>query len=141
MQDASVEIGFVALFVASFMAATVLPGGSEFVLIGVIHRHPDALWTAIAVATAGNTLGSLTSYALGRLLPNRVQPTVLKMLQRYGYWALLLAWLPLVGDAFAVAAGWMRLNPWLSAAALAVGKWVRYAAVAGGWAWFRTLAG
>jgi membrane protein YqaA with SNARE-associated domain len=141
MPDASVEIGFVALFVASLMAATVLPGGSELVLIGVVHRHPDALWAAIAVATAGNTLGSLTSYVLGRLLPNRLQPTVQKMLQRYGYWALLLAWLPLIGDAFAVGAGWMRLNPWLSAAALAVGKLVRYAAVGGGWAWFRTLAG
>ncbi|MCK6429058.1 MAG: DedA family protein, partial [Burkholderiaceae bacterium] len=56
-------------------------------------------------------------------------------LHRYGYWSLLFSWLPLVGDALAVAAGWLRFNPWLALALFAIGKLVRYALVAGGWSW------
>ncbi len=136
MFDFSAEAAFIALFAASFVAATVLPGGSEIALIAVIHRHPDAVWTAIAIATTGNTLGGLTSYALGRLMPNRLQHRAIAALQRYGYWALLLSWLPLLGDALALGAGWLRLNAWLVTLALAVGKFARYCVVAGGWAFF-----
>jgi membrane protein YqaA with SNARE-associated domain len=50
----------------------MFPGGSELVLIAVLHRHPDAFWTAIGIATVGNTLGAMTSYVIGRLIPNRV---------------------------------------------------------------------
>jgi membrane protein YqaA with SNARE-associated domain len=133
MFDFSAETGFVALFVASFIAATVLPGGSEFVLIAVIHKHPEAIWQAVAIATVGNTLGGLTSYWVGRLIPNRVHHKSIIYLHKYGYWA------PLIGDALSVAAGWLRLSPWISMVAFAVGKLVRYLLVAGGWAWFETL--
>jgi membrane protein YqaA with SNARE-associated domain len=139
MFDFSAESGFVALFFASFIAATVLPGGSELVLIAVIHRHPEALLSAVAVATVGNTLGGLTSYWVGRLIPNRVHHKSIIYLHKYGYWALLFSWVPLFGDALSVAAGWLRLNPWISLAALAVGKLFRYIVVAGGWAWFEAL--
>jgi membrane protein YqaA with SNARE-associated domain len=139
MFDFSAETGFVALFFASFIAATVLPGGSELVLIAVIHRHPEAIWQAVLVATVGNTLGGLTTYWVGRLIPNRVHHKSIIYLHRFGYWALLFSWVPLAGDALAVAAGWLRFNPWLSLLAFAVGKFVRYVLVAGGWAWFEAL--
>jgi membrane protein YqaA with SNARE-associated domain len=139
MFDFSAETGFVALFAASFVAAPILPCGSEVVLIGVIHQHPDLVWQAIGVATVGNTLGAVTSYWIGRLLPNRAQHRAIITLHRYGYWALLLSWLPLVGDALAVGAGWLRLNPWLTIVAFAVGKFLRYVAVGGGWAWFQSV--
>lgn len=135
MFDFSAEAGFAGLFIASFVAATVLPGGSEFVLVAVLHRHPELMWQAVGVATAGNTLGGLTSYAVGRLIPNRAQHKAIIYLHRYGYWALLFSWLPLVGDALAVAAGWLRFNPWVALALFAIGKLVRYALVAGGWSW------
>jgi membrane protein YqaA with SNARE-associated domain len=61
MFEFSAEAGFIGLFIASFVSATVLPGGSEVVLIAVIHQHPDALLHAVAVATLGNTLGGMTS--------------------------------------------------------------------------------
>jgi membrane protein YqaA with SNARE-associated domain len=138
MFDFSAEAGFAGLFIASFVAATVLPGGSEFVLIAVIHRHPDAVWQAVGVATFGNTLGGMTSYLLGRLVPNRAQHKSIIYLHRYGYWALLFSWVPLVGDALAVAAGWLRFNPWLALALFALGKLARYALVAGGWSWLAT---
>jgi membrane protein YqaA with SNARE-associated domain len=133
MFDFSAEAGFAGLFIASFAAATLLPGGSEFVLIAVVHKHPDALWQAVGVATAGNTLGAMTSYAIGRLIPNRVRHRSIIYLHRYGYWALLFSWLPLVGDALAVAAGWLRFNAWLALLLFAIGKFARYALVAGAW--------
>ncbi len=133
MFDFSAAGGLTALFFASFLAATILPGGSEAVLIGVLHEYPDSVWQAIAVATVGNTLGGMTSYWIGRLIPNKAQHKALGWLRRWGYWALLLSWLPVVGDALCLAAGWLRFNAWLSLLAFAVGKFARYLLVAGVW--------
>ena len=56
-------------------------------------------------------------------------------LQRYGEWMLLLSWVPLIGDAFCVAAGWLRINLWLTLLMLGIGKCARYLAIAAAWAW------
>lgn len=139
MLDFSAEAGFVGLFVASFISATVLPGGSEVVLVGVIHKHPDMVWQAVAVATIGNTLGGMTSYVVGRLLPNKANPRAIIWLHRYGYWALLFSWLPLIGDALCVAAGWLRFSPSVSLLLFALGKLLRYVLAAGGFAWLQAV--
>jgi len=135
MFEFSSGTGLTALFAASFLSATLLPGGSEVALVAMLHRHPDTLWPALATATVGNTLGALTSYGLGRLLPNRASPASVAAMRRYGYWALLFTWLPVVGDALAVAAGWLRMHAGLCAVLFAVGKFLRYAVVAGAWIW------
>jgi len=119
-----------ALFGSSFLAATLLPGGSEAVLFGVLKLYPEQLWPALGVATLGNTLGGMSSYLIGRLIPQKKDLRGLPVLQRYGSPALLLAWVPFVGDALCVAAGWLRLDPWLSVLFMAVGKFARYLAVA-----------
>ena len=119
-----------ALFGSSFLAATLLPGGSEAVLFGVLTLHPEQVWPALGVATLGNTLGGMSSYLIGRLVPQKKDLRGLPALQRYGSPALLLAWVPFIGDPLCVAAGWLRLNPWLSALFMAVGKLARYLAVA-----------
>ena len=67
--DPGPEGGLAGLFVASFLAATLLPGGSELVLAGLLHLHPELAWPALALATLGNTLGGMSSYLLARLLP------------------------------------------------------------------------
>ena len=139
MIDFSAEAGFIGLFIASFVSATILPGGSEIVLIAVIHSHPEALLQAVAVATAGNTLGGMTSYLLGRMIPNRADSRAVIWLHRYGYWALLLSWLPLIGDALCVAAGWLRFNPYVSLLLFTAGKLFRYLLVAGGWTWIEAV--
>jgi membrane protein YqaA with SNARE-associated domain len=131
----SEEAGYIGLFVSSFVSATLLPGGSEIVLVALVQKFPEAFWRAILVATIGNTAGGMTSYALGRLLPNRVEHRAIIRLHRCGYWALLLSWLPVIGDALCVAAGWLRFDPWRSALLLAAGKLARYVLVAGGWTW------
>jgi membrane protein YqaA with SNARE-associated domain len=139
MFEFNAEQGLWGLFVAAFVSATVLPGGSEVVLIAVLHQHPDLWWQAVGVASIGNTLGGATSYLIGRLIPNKAQSKAIIYLHRYGYWALLLSWVPLFGDALCVAAGWLRFNPWLSLVLFAIGKLVRYLLVAGGWTWIESV--
>ncbi|OGA23479.1 MAG: hypothetical protein A3I02_13205 [Betaproteobacteria bacterium RIFCSPLOWO2_02_FULL_67_26] len=119
-----------ALFGSSFLAATLLPGGSEAVLFGVLKLHPGQYWAALGVATLGNTLGGMSSYLIGRLIPQKKGLPGLAAVQRYGSPALLLSWVPIVGDPLCVAAGWLRLNPWLATLFIALGKFARYLAVA-----------
>jgi membrane protein YqaA with SNARE-associated domain len=126
--DASTTL--TALFASSFLAATLLPGGSEAVLFGALKLHPDLLWLLLAVATLGNTLGGLSSYLIGRLIPQKTQLKGLPLIQRWGSPALLLSWVPLLGDPLCVAAGWLRLNPWWSTLFIATGKFVRYWVIA-----------
>ena len=111
---------------SSFLGATLLPGGSEAVLFGVLRTHPGLLWFAIGVATLGNTLGGMSSYLIGRALPDKVSAKGLAWVQRYGVFSLLFAWLPVVGDMLCMASGWLRLNALNSALFMALGKFVRY---------------
>ena len=119
------------LAAASFLASTLLPLPSEAALFAYLRLHPENLALALAVATIGNTAGGMTSYLIGRLVPqNKLDLKALGRLQRHGAPVLLLAWLPLVGDALCVAAGWLRIS-WLAALAfMAAGRLARYAAVA-----------
>ena len=118
-----------SLFASSFLAATLLPGGSEAVLFAVLRKYPDALWTSLGLATLGNTLGGMASFGMGWLLPQRHLEHVDKV-RRYGTPALLFAWAPLVGDALCLAAGWLRMNIWRAALFMAIGKFARYALIA-----------
>lgn len=115
------------LFLSSFLAATLLPGGSELVFAGMLLGGAATLWPALAVATLGNTLGGLSSYLLGRLAPEKkAGDRALKWIRRRGAPVLLLSWVPLIGDALCVAAGWLRVNAWWAALFIATGKFARY---------------
>lgn len=124
--------GLAALFASAFVSATVLPGNSEIVLVAVLRAFPERSVEAILLATLGNTLGGLTTYGVGRLIPRRkaADARSLAWVRRYGAVALLLSWVPIVGDALCAAAGWLRVPLWSSALALLLGKLVRYLAVA-----------
>jgi membrane protein YqaA with SNARE-associated domain len=119
-----------ALFAASSLAATLLPGGSEAALYGVLKLHPDRYWPALGIATLGNTLGGMSSYLIGRIIPPKKDLPGLPAVQRYGSPVLLLSWVPFIGDPLCVAAGWLRLNAGLSALFMAAGKLARYVVVA-----------
>jgi len=119
-----------SLFFGSFFAATLLPGGSEAVLIGVLKGYPETLWPALLIATAGNTLGGMVTFGMGWLLPQTQQLKHVEKLRHYGTPALLLAWVPLIGDALCLAAGWLRLNWWQAALFMALGKFARYWVIA-----------
>lgn len=127
------------LFVSGFVSATLAPGGSEAVLAWVVSEGRWGLWVPLLVASVGNTLGALTSYLLGRFVHRHKAPAsllsgregrALGWVERYGVWALLLAWLPVVGDAIPLLAGWFRLPALPSCVLIFVGKLARYAVVA-----------
>ena len=122
------------LFAASFLAATLFPLPSEAALFAYLKMHPEHLVLALAVASVSNTAGGMTTYLIGRLIPgktaSRVNPKAIPYLKRFGAAATLLAWLPIVGDALSLAAGWLRVH-WLAVLCfMAAGRLARYIAVA-----------
>ena len=127
----SPEGGLVGVLLASFVAATLVPLSSEAVLFGYLKLHPEQAALAVALATLGNTAGGMTTYLIGRLVPDRKPASkVLAWLHRYGAPVTLFAWLPVVGDALCAAAGWLRVN-WLAALSfMAIGRLARYLVVA-----------
>ena len=133
--NVTAEQGLWGIFVSSFLSATVLPGGSELLLFGFLKLHPEQFWPALGLATLGNTLGGMTTYACGRFLPEWQRLDTLPHKDRLEHWgpaALLLSWVPLIGDALCLAAGWLKL-PWLPCLLLmALGKALRYALVGQG---------
>ncbi|QJR16894.1 YqaA family protein [Usitatibacter palustris] len=131
MPDWSADTGLASLFISAFVSATILPGNSEIVLVAVLKSFPGSAATAVLVATLGNTLGGFTTYLLGRLVPKRLpKGRALAWVERYGAAALLLSWVPLIGDALCAAAGWLRVSWGWSLAAMALGKFARYVLIA-----------
>ncbi|MEM6161998.1 YqaA family protein [Erwinia sp. P6884] len=129
-----------SMFASSFLSATLLPGSSEVLLAGLLINGKVSISAIILIAALGNTLGGLTNIILGRCLPvkgqGRWHDTATAWLHRWGPAALLLSWLPVMGDLLCVLAGWLRFA-WLpSVIFLAVGKTLRYVALA-----FATLQG
>lgn len=137
--DASFEtLGLWGLFASSFLSATLLPGNSEVVLLALLHQAPQLEAVALAVATLGNTLGGLTSYLVGRLFPRPREGRALVWLTRFGTPALLLSWVPVIGDGLCVASGWLRQNALAATVFIAIGKFARYWVLAEGLNWWRS---
>ena len=121
------------LFLVSFLAGSIVPVSSEAILFGVIKLDATLFWSALSSATVGNTLGGMSSYALGRFLPKGKSlpaQALLQRVRRFGSPILLLAWTPWIGDPLCVAAGWLRLSAWQSLVFMAIGKFARYWLVA-----------
>ena len=144
------QIGLSAVFLISFVSATLLPLGSEPAVFAAVKAAPAMFWPLIGVATLGNTLGGIVDYWLGfgarRAITTQKpvaallapEPVIRKSyaverssrwfawLERYGAKTMLLAWLPGIGDPICTLAGWLRLPFWPSVAYMAVGKFLRY---------------
>lgn len=139
MFDSLVEAyGALGLFISAFISSTVAPGGSEAVLVYLLLEEEHAPLLLVLVATAGNTLGALTTYYLGFLASSKYPPEKIKKknfakanayIQRYGSAALLLSWLPIIGDVLCFAAGWVRLSVIKSSTFILVGKFARYSLI------------
>ena len=117
----------ISLFLSSFVSSTLLPGGSEGLLMLLAARGAASVPLMIAAAGIGNTAGAMTSWWIGRALPSRgADRRACRWLRRWGAPALLLSWLPVVGDAIPLAAGWLGLGFARTLLWTAAGKFGRY---------------
>lgn len=132
-------LSYTLLFASAFLAATIFPFYSEIVLISLITQGKN-LMTLWLVATAGNTLGAVVNWLLGRYLlhfqnrrwfpfKTRDIEKYQHWFQRYGVWSLLFAWLPVGGDALTFIAGLMRVRLSVLLILCGIGKGLRYAVV------------
>ncbi len=132
--------GLPALFLLSFLAATLLPLGSEWLLASlIIQGFPPT--QVVTIATLGNVLGAFITYGIGiwgstffmeKLLriDGRQTTRAMELYQRYGAVSLLFAWLPIIGDPLCLAAGILRLQPMLFLVLVFLGKLGRYTLIA-----------
>ncbi|MEE4088734.1 YqaA family protein [Pseudomonas viridiflava] len=132
---------YFGLFMAALGAATLLPMQSETVLAGMLLSQAYPAVVLLSVATAGNVLGSILNWLLGRyiirLRHKRWFPASEAQLEKaqrfylkYGYWSLLLSWVPLIGDPLTLIAGVLREPLWRFVLIVTVAKGVRYLLVA-----------
>ncbi len=135
--DSLLELGYLGLFIGSFLASTVVPFSADVLLVGMLVAGGSP-WVVIAIATAGNFLGGLTSYGIGRIGKWEwieklgAKPETLachkSKIDRYGAWIALLSWVPFVGDIFAIALGFYRVKFLPSAIFMLIGKFGRFVA-------------
>jgi membrane protein YqaA with SNARE-associated domain len=130
--------GYLGLFLTAFLAATILPMSSETLLAGMAVSGTFNGSLLLLAASTGNVLGAIVNWFLGRFILRwqdkrwfPVKPGELeragKFFNRFGVWALLLAWVPFVGDPLTVLAGVMRTPFWLFVTLVTIGKAGRYA--------------
>lgn len=130
------EWGYVGLFIGAFLAATLIPFSSDVLLIAVLMAGGDPYITVI-LASVGNWLGGLTSYWVGWLgkwewiekwfrIKREKLESQKKHVDKYGSLLALLTWLPIVGDLFAVALGFYRVDFKKSAVFMFIGKFARF---------------
>lgn len=129
------DYSLVGLFFSAFLSSTILPGTSEVALFGLATQGDLSHWNLLAVATAGNTLGGMSSWMVGWMIALRYPLTQLsktahrravERVQQWGSPILLLSWVPVIGDPLCVAAGWLRIS-WIGAVLfIGAGKALRY---------------
>lgn len=135
--------GSAGMFLAAFLAGSFFPFSSEVVMLALFEGGADAtglvLW-----GTAGNTLGSLFNFGIGRLGREEWIERYAKVsheklvrgqyyVRRYGAWAGFFAWLPILGTLLCVAMGFLRTNVPLSILTMVIGKYARYQALIYTW--------
>ncbi len=146
-----IEWGYWGLFVGAFVAATIFPFSSDVMLVALLAAGGEPV-VAIAVATLGNWLGGLTSYYVGwlgrwewierwlHIKREKLEAQSLRV-QRYGALLALMTWVPIVGDVMAVALGFYRVKPIISAFYMLLGKWLRFVLWAVLYYWGESLFG
>lgn len=131
---------YAGLFASAFLAATILPFSSEAVLATLSTLDGVDFVILWAVATAGNTLGAMVNWVLGRWclhwqdrkwFPFKAEDLdkADRWFAKWGVWSLLISWVPVIGDPITFAAGFLRVNFWLFAVLVLIAKGGRYVAV------------
>jgi membrane protein YqaA with SNARE-associated domain len=130
------ELGYFGLFLATFLAATVVPFSSEAILAAMLYAGFDPI-ICVIIATVGNTLGGVSSYFLGYMGSWSILHRWFKVdqskterwrekINKYGSFMALLCWLPLIGDLIAIALGVFRATMVPVFVFMTLGKASRY---------------
>jgi membrane protein YqaA with SNARE-associated domain len=130
----------VTLFLAAFLAATILPAQSEAVLAAMLTAGSQPAWLLITVASIGNILGSLVNWGIGRGIERfrgkrwfPASPAAFErataQYRRWGYWSLLLSFVPIIGDPLTLVAGVMKEPLWRFLLLVTLSKAGRYIAL------------
>lgn len=131
------EVGLFGLFIGTFLAATIMPFSSDALYIAALAAGTSPVATLI-VGTAGNWLGGITTYLIGRIGKwewiekwFKVKPETLdkqkRYIDKYGVWLALVSWVPFVGDVVALALGFYKSPAVWTIFLLGVGKFARFA--------------
>lgn len=137
--DVLINYGPWGMFIAAFLAGSILPFSSETVMIALLAVGVNP-WTLLVTASSGNTLGGITCYCIGRSAsPEWVQRTfrikekhmvrARALVTRWGALMGLFCWLPILGDAILVTLGIMRSNPIITNLMMFTGRTLRYTTV------------
>ncbi|WP_343213461.1 YqaA family protein [Geomobilimonas luticola] len=140
MHDLLASFGYPGLFLLSFLAATLIPLGSEWLVVAMLLDRHNPFMT-VAVATTGNCLGAFTTYLIGRYGGPWLTEKLLRIdtatrekaelfYDRYGSWSLLVSWLPVVGDPLCLVGGILQVGMRRFTLLVLTGKLARYTVVA-----------
>ncbi len=140
MHDVLAAYGYPALFLLSFLASTLIPLGSEWLLVTMLLMKHDPIAT-VAVASVGNYLGACSTYAIGIYggpylirrtlrIDDRSQERAQRFYERYGSLSLLFSWLPVIGDPLCLVGGILNIPFGRFSLLVFSGKFARYATVA-----------
>lgn len=135
-----IEYGYFGLFLASFLAATIVPFSSEALLVAMLLGNFDPV-ICIYWATAGNWLGGMVSYFMGYLgkmewlqkwfkVEERKLNDFKNKVDKYGVYLALITWAPIIGDLIAIALGFFRAHAYKVAVLMLAGKLARYIIIA-----------
>lgn len=137
----NVLIGYgpLGMFVSAFLAGSILPFSSESVMVALLAVGVSP-WMLLLAASAGNTLGGITCYCIGRIaspewlqrtfrIKDRHMQRARSLVDHWGAWMGLLCWVPILGDAILVTLGIMRSKPFATNLTMVVGRTLRYAIV------------
>lgn len=134
-------LAYGGLFAVAFLAATLLPAQSEAALIALLASGRYSVFLVLAVASAGNVLGSCANYVIGcflaepprfeKLIASKHRKRAESWYRRYGRWSLLCIWIPLIGDPLTVVAGAIREPFAVFLVLLAIAKVGRYLVLVG----------
>lgn len=131
------EWGLLGLFGVCFLASTIIPFPSEATVFLFLDSGAYDPVVILALASLGNCLGGSTNYFLGfygrKALSKKKELKSEQLVKRFGFWAALFSWLPLIGDPLLVALGIYRVSLWRTLVLMAIGKIFRYVIVF--WAW------